>query len=198
MKPYFSKYSDGLIPVIIQDFYTKIILMLGFMNKEAFEKTLTDQKVTFFSRSKGKLWTKGETSGNYLIVKKIITDCDNDTLLIKVVPMGPVCHTGSDTCFCEANPGFSLAKLEEVIASRKYSPRTGSYASSLLTGNINKAAQKLGEECVELIIESKDADIEKFLNEAADLLFHYMVLLRYKDINLADVIRKLADRHKPE
>lgn len=197
MKPDFSKYADGLVPAIVQDYYTNTILMLGFMNEEALERTIASQKVTFYSRSKKRIWTKGETSENYLLVKEVMSDCDNDTLLIKSVPTGPVCHTGKDTCFSETNPGFSLAKLEEVIASRKSNPQPDSYTSSLFAGSINRAAQKLGEEAVELVIESKDTNTEKFLSEAADLLFHYMVLLRYKDIPLSDVVKKLAERHNP-
>ena len=196
MKPDFSKYPDGLLPVIIQDDSTSIVLMLGFMNDEALAKTISENKVTFFSRAKQRLWTKGETSGNFLLVKEILADCDNDTLLIKVNPTGPVCHTGADTCFKESNPAFSLKKLEEIIKERKNNTAAASYTSSLFANGINKIAQKVGEEAVELIIESKDNNEEKFLNEAADLLFHYLVLLQSKDFTIDNVIEKLALRHK--
>lgn len=194
MTPEFSKYTDGLLPVIIQDHQTNKVLMLGFMNEEAFLKTKAENKVTFFSRSKNRLWTKGETSGNFLLQKEIIIDCDNDTLLIKVDPAGPVCHTGADTCFKESNNAFSLSKLEAVIADRKNNPKESSYTSSLFAKGINKIAQKVGEEAVELVIESKDNDEEKFLNEAADLLFHYLVLLEAKKYSLKDVENILASR----
>jgi phosphoribosyl-ATP pyrophosphohydrolase/phosphoribosyl-AMP cyclohydrolase len=196
MKPDFLKYTDGLIPVIIQDATTQKVLMLGFMNEEAFTKTQSESKVTFFSRSKQRLWTKGETSGNFLLVKEIMTDCDNDTILIKAQPVGPVCHTGADTCFNEINPAFTLQKLEDIIADRKNNPSDNSYTSSLFKKGINKVAQKVGEEAVELVIESKDDNKEKFLNESADLLYHYLVLLQAKNISLNDVINVLAERHK--
>ena len=196
MNPDFSKYTDGLVPVIVQDNITNKVLMLGFMNEDALEKTKTGNKVTFFSRSKQRLWTKGETSNNFLLVKEILLDCDKDTLLIKASPSGPVCHTGSDTCFNEKNSSFSLNKLEEVIKDRKNNPTDSSYTSSLFAKGINKIAQKVGEEAVELVIESKDDSKEKFLNEAADLLFHYMILLRAKNYSLADVEETLASRHK--
>jgi phosphoribosyl-ATP pyrophosphohydrolase/phosphoribosyl-AMP cyclohydrolase len=196
MKPDFSKYTDGLIPVIIQDNSTQKVLMLGFMNEEAFAKTKKDGKVTFYSRSKQRLWTKGETSNNFLMVKEILTDCDNDTILIKAHPTGPVCHTGADTCFNETNPQFSLQTLEETIADRKKNPSDSSYTSSLFAKGINKVAQKVGEEAVELVIESKDDNEEKFLNEAADLLYHYLVLLQAKNYQLNDVVKTLAERHK--
>ena len=196
MTPDFTKYSDGLMPVIVQDDISNKVLMLGFMNKAALEKTEAERKVTFYSRSKQRLWTKGETSGNFLIVRKILFDCDNDTLLIKVSPTGPVCHTGADTCFNEPNQSFSLEMLEEVIAERKNNPLPGSYTSSLFEKGINKIAQKVGEEAVELVIESKDNNEEAFLNEAADLLFHYLILLKSKNQSLKKVIEKLAERHK--
>lgn len=170
--------------------------MLGFMSEEAFIKTQKEGKVTFYSRSRQRLWTKGETSGNFLLVKGILTDCDNDTLLIKVEPSGPVCHTGADTCFNEINNEFSLQKLEQVIADRKANPTDSSYTSSLFAKGINKIAQKVGEEAVELVIESKDSDKEKFLGEAADLLFHYLILLQAKGFSLNDVTKTLAERHK--
>ena len=196
MKPDFSKYADGLMPVIIQDAVSNKILMLGFMNEEALNKTNTEGKVTFFSRSKKRLWTKGETSNNFLLVKEVINDCDNDTLLIKASPTGPVCHTGADTCFNETNPSFSLEILENIIADRKNNPSASSYTSSLFTKGINKIAQKVGEEAVELVIESKDDNKEKFLGEAADLLYHYLVLLQAKNYKLKDVEDVLAQRHK--
>jgi phosphoribosyl-ATP pyrophosphohydrolase/phosphoribosyl-AMP cyclohydrolase len=196
MNPDFSKYTDGLVPAIVQDSITNKVLMLGFMNAEAFDKTKAGGKVTFFSRSKQRLWTKGETSNNFLLVKEIISDCDNDTLLIKASPTGPVCHTGADTCFNENNTSFSLEKLEAVIADRKNNPSDSSYTSSLFAKGINKIAQKVGEEAVELVIESKDDDKEKFLGEAADLLFHYLVLLKAKNYQLSDVVEVLAERHK--
>ena len=196
MSPDFSKYNDGLIPVIIQDHITLKVLMLGFMNEEALRKTEKENKVTFYSRSKQRLWTKGETSGNFLFVKEIRIDCDNDTLLIKAEPTGPVCHTGADSCFNESNSAFTLEMLERVIANRKDNPAESSYTSSLFTNGINKIAQKVGEEAVELIIESKDDDKDKFLGEAADLLFHYLVLLQAKGYSLKDVTDVLGHRHK--
>ncbi len=196
MNPDFSKYSDGLVPVIIQDAISHKVLMLGFMNEAAFIKTKSENKVTFYSRSKQRLWTKGETSNNYLLVNEVLTDCDNDTILIKATPTGPVCHTGADTCFNENNSSFSLEKLEEVISNRKNKPVDSSYTSSLFAKGINKIAQKVGEEAVELVIESKDDDKEKFLSEAADLLFHYLVLLQAKNYKLNDVVEVLSARHK--
>jgi phosphoribosyl-AMP cyclohydrolase / phosphoribosyl-ATP pyrophosphohydrolase len=196
MTPDFSKYADGLVPVIIQDITTKKVLMLGFMNEEAFTKTQSESKVTFFSRSKQRLWTKGETSGNFLLVKEVLADCDNDTILIKAQPTGPVCHTGADTCFNEPNSSFSLQKLEDIIADRKNNPSDNSYTSSLFKKGINKVAQKVGEEAVEMVIESKDDNEEKFLNESADLLYHYLILLRAKNHSLSDVVKVLAERHK--
>ncbi len=196
MKPDFLKYSDGLVPAIVQDDASNKVLMLGFMNEEAFVQTKETGKVTFFSRSKQRLWTKGETSGNFLLLKEMLVDCDNDTLLVKAQPTGPVCHTGADTCFNETNPFFSLQKLEEIIGERKNKPSDNSYTSSLFAKGINKIAQKVGEEAVEMVIESKDDNGEKFLNEAADLLFHYLVLLQAKNYQLNDVVNKLAERHK--
>jgi len=197
MNPDFSKYHDGLVPVIVQDNSTQKVLMLGFMNEEALTKTKKENRIAFFSRSKQRLWTKGETSGNFLEVKEILADCDNDTLLIKADPTGPVCHKGSDTCFKETNSAFTLDKLEQIIAQRKVTPTNiTSYTSSLFDKGINKIAQKVGEEAVELVIESKDSDKEKFLGEAADLLFHYLILLQAKDFRLNDVIKILEQRHK--
>lgn len=196
MKPDFSKYADGLVPAIIQDYHSGKVLMLGFMNEEAFKKTSNEQRVSFFSRSKQRLWTKGETSGHFLTVKEMALDCDNDTILIKAIPAGPVCHTGADTCFNETNPSFSLERLERIISDRKNNPSDSSYTSALFKKGVNKVAQKVGEEAVELVIESKDDDKEKFLGEAADLLFHYLVLIQLKDFELNDVIKVLAERHK--
>lgn len=196
MNPDFLKYSDGLIPAIIQDNITKKVLMLGFMNEEAYTQTKETGNVTFFSRSKQRLWMKGESSNNYLVVKEIKMDCDNDTFLILAEPSGPVCHTGADTCFQEDNFSFSLEILEQVIANRKKKFTEDSYISLLFSKGLNKIAQKVGEEAVELIIEAKDNDDEKFLNEAADLLFHYLVLLQAKGHGLNDVKKVLAARHK--
>ena len=194
--PDFSKYTDGLVPVIIQDATSNTVLMLGFMNEEALNKTKKEGKVTFYSRSRQRLWTKGETSNNFLFVKEIITDCDNDTLLIKAFPAGAVCHTGADTCFNENNSSFSLEKLAAIIDDRKNNPSDSSYTSSLFSKGINKIAQKVGEEAVELVIESKDDNKEKFLGEAADLLYHYLVLLSVKDYKLENVVNVLEERHK--
>jgi len=196
MNPDYSKYPNGLVPAIVQDASTQIVLMLGFMNEEAFNKTKHENIVTFFSRSKQRLWTKGETSGHFLIVKDIMLDCDEDTILIKAQPVGKVCHKGPDTCFNEKNPTFTLQSLEETIADRKSNPTGSSYTSSLFAGGINKIAQKVGEEAVELVIESKDDNDEAFLNEAADLMFHFLVLLQVKDFRFKDVVKVLADRKK--
>ena|SRR5688572_20227815 len=193
--PNFSK-SDGLLPCIIQDAKTDRVLMLGYMNEEAYQKTVKEKRVTFFSRSKQRLWTKGETSGNFLELQEVFVDCDEDTLLLKVNPAGVVCHTGADTCFNEKNDGFSLQSLEAVIQNRKTNPVKGSYTTSLFESGINKVAQKVGEEAVELVIESKDNNKELFLNEAADLMYHYLVLLAQKDFSLNDVLSILKKRHK--
>jgi phosphoribosyl-AMP cyclohydrolase / phosphoribosyl-ATP pyrophosphohydrolase len=196
MKIDFDKYADGLVPAIIQDAATGKVLMLGFMNAASLDKTNELGKVTFFSRSKQRLWTKGEESGNFLLVKEILVDCDNDTLLVKASPAGPVCHTGADTCFAEKNiPAGFTAYLETVIADRRKNPTENSYTASLFAKNINKIAQKVGEEAVELVIESKDDNAELFLGEAADLLFHYLVLLQAKGFALADVEAVLQKRH---
>ena len=193
----FSKYTDGLVPAIIQDDATGKILMLGFMNNEALLKTQELQKVTFFSRTKKRLWTKGEESGNFLLLKTISVDCDNDTLLIKVNPVGPVCHTGADTCFNEKNEAADfLASLEKIIAIRKNNPSDDSYTSSLFKKGINKIAQKVGEEAVELVIEAKDNNDVLFKDEAADLLFHYLILLQAKGFSLQDVVDVLKERHQ--
>jgi phosphoribosyl-ATP pyrophosphohydrolase/phosphoribosyl-AMP cyclohydrolase len=187
-----------LVPAIIQDYFTRAVLMLGYMNREAYEKTLKERRVTFFSRSKNMLWTKGETSGNFLNVIDIKTDCDNDTLLIQVKPNGPVCHTGADTCWDEKNTSllYFIEHLKNTIRDRKITPSNKSYTSSLFGDGINKIAQKIGEEAVELIIEAKDNNEELFLNEAADLLFHYLILLEIKNVDLNEVIRILQSRHK--
>lgn len=196
MKVDFKKYHDGLVPAVIQDFKTHKVLMLGFMNEEALQKTMTGGKVTFYSRSKQRLWTKGEESGNHLLVKEILNDCDNDTLLIKAQPLGPVCHTGADTCWSERNHSEDfLYYLEDIIDLRKKSRDEKSYVQQLFNKGINKIAQKVGEEAVEMVIEAKDENGELFLNEAADLLFHYLVLLNAKGYNLQTVVNVLQNRH---
>ena len=186
---------NGLVPCIVQDAESNVVLMLGFMNEEAFEKTIRERQVTFYSRSKQRLWTKGETSGNFLKVVDIIADCDQDTILIKAMPLGPACHTGADTCFNEVNSGWTLGALEKVIADRKANPRQGSYTTTLFESGMNKIAQKVGEEAVELVIEAKDNNKELFLNEAADLMYHYLVLLQAKGFTLGDVEKVLKERH---
>jgi len=185
----------GLVPCIVQDAQTLRVLMLGFMNEEAYAKTLLDKRVTFFSRSKQRLWTKGETSGNFLELVDVLIDCDNDTLLIKAKPLGPACHTGADTCFNEDNHAWSIHTLEATIQERKAHPKIGSYTNTLLNSGINKVAQKVGEEAVELVIEAKDNNKELFLNEAADLMYHYLVLLTAKGYALQDVSEVLKKRH---
>jgi phosphoribosyl-ATP pyrophosphohydrolase/phosphoribosyl-AMP cyclohydrolase len=197
MSPDFSKSPDGLVPAVIQDAATFQVLMLGYMNAEAFERTRSEKRVTFYSRSKQRLWTKGEESGNFLEVQDLKMDCDADTLLVRVRPLGPVCHTGTDTCFSEANtsPDF-LTQLERVIRERKENPSDDSYTSSLFRKGMNKIAQKVGEEATELVIEAKDDNDELFRNEAADLLFHYLVLLSAKDTSLGEITEVLRARHK--
>lgn len=194
----FSKSPDGLVPAIIQDAITNKVLMLGYMNREALDKTLAEGKVTFFSRSKNRLWTKGEESGNFLHLQHSAIDCDGDTLLFKVNPAGPVCHTGTDTCWGETNKEATafLHSLEQVIRDRKNNPTEKSYTASLFAKGINKIAQKVGEEAVEVVIEAKDNNDELFLNESADLLFHYLILLQAKGFTLEDVVTILKDRHK--
>lgn len=194
----FAKYSDGLVPAIVQDLSTGVVLMLGFMNPEALDTTKTTGRVTFFSRSKQRLWTKGETSGNFLDLVSITADCDADTLLIKARPNGPVCHTGSATCFGESSAGSIdfLHELEAVIEQRRDDLAEGSYVSKLYSKGINKIAQKVGEEAVETVIAAKDDDIEAFRNEAADLLFHYLILLQAKDTRLADIVEVLRERRR--
>jgi len=197
MKVDFSKYSDGLVPAIIQDDATSKVLMLGFMNEAALAKTQELNKVTFFSRSKNRLWTKGEESGNFLLLKSISADCDDDSLLIKVYPVGPVCHTGADTCWSEKNINSNfLFELEKIIVDRKNNPSEKSYTSSLFEKGINKIAQKVGEEAVELVIEAKDNDANLFKNEAADLLFHYLILLQAKGHSLGEIQDILISRHQ--
>jgi phosphoribosyl-ATP pyrophosphohydrolase/phosphoribosyl-AMP cyclohydrolase len=190
--------GNGLVPVIIQDNSTQKVLMLGYMNREAYDKTVAENTVTFFSRTKNRMWTKGEESGNFLNVVSIANDCDNDTLLIKVSPVGPVCHTGADTCWNEQNQAVGypfLQQLSGIIKERKNASTDTSYTAQLFAKGINKIAQKVGEEAVEIVIEAKDNNNELFLGEAADLLFHYMVLLEAKGFTLADVEDLLKKRH---
>ena len=194
----FEKYADGLIPAVVQDSQTREVLMLGFMNREALEMTRSSGRVTFYSRSRNSLWTKGETSGNFLEVCEITPDCDDDTLLIKAKPSGPVCHTGRKTCFSNAETdslGF-LHELEGVIASRMESLPEGSYVTSLFEAGLKRIAQKVGEEAVETVIAAMDENDEALKEEAADLLFHLMVLLRAKGLKLADVSERLRERHQ--
>jgi len=194
----FSKYSDGLVPAVVQDDLTNKALMLGFMNREAFDRTRDLGKVTFYSRTKKRLWTKGEESGHFMMVKDILLDCDQDTLLIKATPTGPVCHTGADTCWGETNSGNDfgfVSKLEGIIKDRKNHPLENSYISGLFKSGMNKIAQKLGEEAVELVIESKDHNEALFLNEAADLLFYFLILLEARGHNLIEVTDVLQTRH---
>lgn len=190
--------GDGLVPAIIQDVKTQKVLMLGYMNKESYNKTIESGKVTFFSRSKQRLWTKGEESGNFLYLKDVSLDCDNDSLLVKVDPEGPVCHKGTDTCWKEENRASSvdfLLQLQQVIQERKKNLSDKSYTASLFNKGINKIAQKVGEEAVELVIEAKDENKELFMGEAADLMFHYIVLLSAKDYSLEEVVDLLKSRH---
>jgi phosphoribosyl-ATP pyrophosphohydrolase/phosphoribosyl-AMP cyclohydrolase len=201
----FNKNNDGLVPAIIQDATTKNVLMLGYMNEEAFLKTNELKKVTFYSRSKNRLWTKGEESGNYLELVNIKNDCDSDSLLISVIPHGPTCHTGTDTCWGEDNnPNFGfLSKLEGIIEDRKklsgiepeLRQEKNSYVVSLFDEGINRIAQKVGEEAIETVIEAKDDNDDLFLNESADLLFHYLILLQAKGFTLKDVVKVLEERH---
>ena len=193
----FDKSADGLVPAVIQDAETGKVLMLGYMNQAAYDKTVAEGVVTFYSRSKQRLWTKGETSGNFLHFTEIMVDCDGDTLLIKAQPDGPTCHTGADTCFKEVNRGKGpfLNYLQGVIRGRKQNPTEGSYTTHLFSKGVNKIAQKVGEEAVELVIEAKDNNDDLFKGEAADLLFHFLVLLEQKNIDLDDVIEVLQQRH---
>mgnify|MGYP001598888912 CR=1 FL=1 len=188
--------GNGLVPVVIQDNNTLQVLMVGYMNEEAFKKTQEEAKVTFFSRSKNRLWTKGETSGNFLIVIEITTDCDNDALLIKVNPTGPVCHTGKKSCFGEETPKGFIYELEQIVNQRIDNNVQESYTNRIFKKGINKIAQKVGEEAVELVIESKDDNPELFKNETADLLYHLLILLKAKGISLTDIEDVLSKRHK--
>ena len=197
MRPKFDE-NTGLIPAIVQDDATGKVLMLGYMNQESLDKTLDQGRVTFFSRSKQRLWTKGEESGNFLELVSINEDCDQDALLVKARPHGPTCHKGTDTCWGEKNEdrfGF-LSDLEGVIRERREKSPENSYVASLFDKGINKIAQKVGEEAVELVIESKDDSEELFLNESADLLFHYLILLQAKGYTLTDIVKVLRDRHR--
>ncbi len=189
----FSK-TNGLVPVIIQNYQNQQVLMLGYMNEEAFAKTQSEGKVTFFSRSKNRLWTKGETSGNFLLVKDILVDCDNDTILIKADPIGPTCHTGSTTCFKEETAKGFLYELQQTIAQRIDENDVDSYTNKLFRKGINKVAQKVGEEAVELVIEAKDDNEDLFKNEAADLLYHLLILLKTKNVKLEDIELVLKNR----
>lgn len=198
MTPNFFKNTDQLIPAIIQDFQTKNVLMLGYMNQEAFDKTMESRKVTFFSRSKNRLWTKGEESGNFLNLIDIKLDCDNDTFLIYVNPTGPTCHNGTGTCWNEKNEasyGF-ISELELIILDRRTNlDNDSSYVTSLFKKGINKIAQKVGEEAIEVVIEAKDTNDDLFLDESADLLFHYLILLQAKGFTLDDVVGVLKKRN---
>jgi phosphoribosyl-ATP pyrophosphohydrolase/phosphoribosyl-AMP cyclohydrolase len=186
--------SNGLVPVIIQNTATLQVLMLGYMNEEAFQRTQETNKVTFFSRSKNRLWTKGESSGNFLTVDEIALDCDNDTLLIKATPMGPTCHTGTTSCFKEDTAKGFLYELEKTIQARIDQDDVNSYTNQLFKRGVNKVAQKVGEEAVELVIEAKDNNMDLFKNEAADLLYHLLILLKYKECRLEDIERVLVER----
>ena len=199
MKVDFDKNKDGLVPAIIQDPDTKNVLMLGYMNQTALDKTIESGLVTFYSRSKNRLWTKGEESGNHLLFQEVLVDCDLDALLITAKPKGPTCHIGSDTCWDQENSldlGF-LSILESIIEGRKKDPdQEGSYVASLFKAGINKIAQKVGEEAVETVIEAKDNDDDRFLEESADLLFHFLILLQARDYRFEDVLNRLQKRHK--
>ena len=188
--------GNGLVPVVIQDNRTLQVLMVGYMNEEALIKTKKDRKVTFFSRSKNRLWTKGETSGNYLNVVEISSDCDNDSILIKAIPSGPTCHTGSTSCFGEETSKGFIYNLEHIINQRISNDTEESYTNRLYKKGINKVAQKVGEEAVELVIESKDNDIDLFKNEAADLLYHFLILLKAKNTDLQSIEEVLKIRHE--
>jgi len=191
---------NGLVPAIVQDADTAKVLMLGYMNQEAIDQTLSSGKVTFFSRTKNRLWVKGETSGNFLNLESMELDCDQDTLLVKARPIGPVCHTGADTCFNEKNKSKTafIDNLRAIIKERKNNPSSKSYTSSLFASGINKVAQKVGEEAVEIVIEAKDDNKDLFLGEAADLLFHYLILLEAKEIEFDEVMEVLIQRHQKQ
>lgn len=188
--------SNGLVPVIIQDSATLQVLMLGYMNEEAFKKTQHEKRVTFYSRTNNRLWTKGETSGNFLVVNHILMDCDNDTLLIKATPQGPTCHTGSTSCFKEETSKGFLYHLQNIINQRIDTNDATSYTNKLYRKGVNKVAQKVGEEAVELVIEAKDNNDDLFKNEAADLLYHFLILLKLKNIQLEEIEDVLALRSK--
>lgn len=188
--------NTGLVPVVIQDYLNLKVLMLGYMNQEAFDKTLQEKRVTFFSRSKNRLWTKGETSGNFLELMDWKLDCDNDTILIKAKPLGPTCHKGTTTCFAEETDKGFLYELQKTISDKIDNNDENSYTNSLFKSGINKVAQKVGEEAVELIIETKDNNDELFLNEAADLFYHYLILLKAKGFTIEDVEKILKSRSK--
>lgn len=196
MKIDFEKYADRLAPAIVQDAETAKVLMLGFMNPDAFAQTQATGKVTFFSRSRQKLWTKGETSGNFLEVREILIDCDADTILIKATPSGAVCHTGADTCFNETNAADFLFELEKIILDRRENASEDSHTSRLFAKGLNKIAQKVGEEAVELVIEAKDDNPELFKAEAADLLYHMLVLFAEKNVALEEVLEVLRERRR--
>jgi len=197
MKVNFAKFADNLAPAIVQDFETGKVLMLGYMNAEAFEKTGAENRVTFFSRSRQKLWTKGETSGNFLFVKEILLDCDADAILIKAIPAGAVCHTGADTCFDEKNTASDfLFELEKTIWQRKNQTPEESYTAKLFSKGAKKISQKVGEEAVELVIEAQGENDDLFLNEAADLTYHLLVLLASRGFTLEDVSEVLHERSK--
>ena len=196
MKVDFAKYPDGLVPAIVQDAQSRQVLMLGYMNREALETTQRDQRVTFYSRSKQRLWQKGESSGNFLELVSIAADCDQDALLVQAVPQGPVCHRGNQSCFGEAAAGGFTRRLEEVLAERLQADPSQSYTAQLAGKGVRKVAQKVGEEAVELVIEACDGDAGRFREEAADLLYHYLLLLQLKDLRLADVEKVLQERHE--
>ena len=191
-------FEKGLVPAIIQDEKTGKVLMLGYMSREAYDKTLEIGKVTFFSRSRQQLWTKGETSGNFLLLKEILVDCDGDTLLVKVSPTGPTCHTGADTCFNELNIDSNnfLFELEKIIVDRKTNPKEGSYTNKLFTAGIKRIAQKVGEEATEVVIDAVSDNVPRMKEEIADLLYHLLVLLADKDISLNEIFEVLEKRHK--
>lgn len=197
LQPDFEKYTDGLIPAIVQDAFTHKVLMLGFMNAEAFETTKMMGKVTFYSRSKQRLWTKGETTGHYLLVKDMILDCDKDTLLIKASPTGPICHTGADTCFNETNISDNFIQtLQQIITNRAAGGHPDSYTFKLLSGDPSRIAQKVGEEGLEVALEAMKTNQPKLIDEAADLIYHLMVLLHFHGKKFEDVLTKLKERHK--
>jgi len=187
---------NGLLPVIVQDNASQQVLMLGYMNEEAYQKTLAEGKVTFFSRSRNRLWTKGESSGNFLLVNEMLIDCDEDTLLVRATPLGPTCHTGTTSCFADVPSKGFLYKLEETIHERIDADTPNSYTNSLFKKGINKVAQKVGEEAVELVIEAMSDKDELFKNEAADLMYHYLILLKAKGFRLEDIEEVLRKRHK--